>query len=493
VQYLENRNFAARLTEHLGPHSRLIDAASGRLVDSADLRRLIPAYGAALLSAGLTRGDRVLIGCTLSIPSVLAYLGAIYAGLVAVPVDERVLASRAGALAKATGAKAAWSETGSIPKDASISLLQGDFSGKNASLISPFQCAAADLATLMATSGSTGKPRFVMVSHQNLMANTEAIIQSQHLGANECAMMILPLNYCFGASVLHSHLFAGGSIVLDRRFMFPDKVLQSLVDFDCTTFAGVPTVYNVLLSRSRLRQMAFPSLRRCLQAGGPLAPEKIDEMRSTLPNTEFYVMYGQTEATARISCLDPSSWELKYGSVGRAMNNLAVSIVDEEGNELGAGEVGELCISGPSVCSGYWEDPEETYRVFREDRLHTGDLGHKDRDGYLWIDGRKSAFVKIRGTRVSLAEVEQRVAAMDGVYECGACGVAHPESGDALVLFVVPQPGVQIDVGRIRRDLPASWALESISLVSALPKTSSGKLARTELLHGTTNSYASAG
>jgi acyl-CoA synthetase (AMP-forming)/AMP-acid ligase II len=351
----------------------------------------------------------------------------------------------------------------------------------NPKISPPAACRASDLAALMATSGSTGVPRFVMVSHGNLTANTEAIIRSQRLANDERAMLILPVSYVFGASLLHTHLYQGGGVVFDRRFMFPDKVLQAIAQFDCTTFAGVPTVYNVLLRRSNIRRISMPSLRRFLQAGGALNLQKVNEMRAAFPQTDFYVMYGQTEATARISCMDPERWEEKPGSVGRPLDNLMVSIVDQEGNDLPPGQVGELLVKGPSICSGYLNDPEETRRVFCDGWLRTGDLARRDEEGYLWIEGRKGAFLKMRGTRVSLAEVEERVAAIPGVYECGACAVDHPEAGEALVLFIVPDQGARIVTEEIHRHLPAHWALDSIRLVSALPQTSAGKLARSAL------------
>jgi acyl-CoA synthetase (AMP-forming)/AMP-acid ligase II len=333
----------------------------------------------------------------------------------------------------------------------------------------------------MATSGSTGIPRFVMVSHGNLIANTEAIIRSQRLTTDERAMLILPVSYCFGASLLHTHLYQGGGVVFDRRFMFPDKVLRAIAQYRCTTLAGVPTAYNVLLRRSNIRRIEMPFLRRFLQAGGGLAPERINEMRAAFPLTEFYVMYGQTEATARIACLEPERWGEKPGSVGRPLENLTVSIVDEQGHALPAGQIGELCVKGPSICSGYLNDPEETRRAFRDGWLRTGDLARQDEEGYLWIEGRKGAFLKIRGTRVSFAEVEERVTAIPGVYECGACGVAHPEAGEALMLFIVPDHGARIVTEELRHRLPAHWTLDSIRLVSELPKTSAGKIARTAL------------
>lgn len=478
-------NFAGRLVSRLGPSSYLIDAAAGRIVSPGDMPRLIAACGAALRSAGLSKGDRVLIGCTLSPSSALVYLGAIYAGLVAVPVDERTLTASAATLIDATGAKAVWTEAGfrvGGSHERSIVCLQGDLARGIPEIILPALCAASDLAALMATSGSTGVPRFVMVSHGNLIANTEAIIRSQRLAHDERAMLILPISYVFGASLMHTHLYQGGGVVFDRRFMFPDKVLHATAQYDCTTFAGVPTVYNVLLKRSNLRRIALPCLRRFLQAGGAMAPERVNEMRAVFPQTEFYVMYGQTEATARISCLEPRRWDEKTGSVGRPLDNLAVSIVDEKGKILPPGQIGELLVKGPSVCSGYWNDEKETRRVFRGGWLRTGDLARHDEEGYLWIVGRKGAFLKMRGVRVSLVEVEERVAAIPGVYECGACAVDHPEAGEALVLFIVPDQGTKLVTEELHSYLPAHWTLDSIRLVSELPKTSSGKLPRSALL-----------
>jgi acyl-coenzyme A synthetase/AMP-(fatty) acid ligase len=300
------------------------------------------------------------------------------------------------------------------------------------------------------------------------------------------------VSYCFGASVLHTHLYQGGSVVFDRRFMFPDKVLQSAAQYECTTFAGVPTVYNILLRRSNIRQISLPHLRRFLQAGGGLTRERVGEMRELFPGVKFYVMYGQTEATARIACMDPDRWFEKEGSVGRPLENVTVSIVDENGNPVETNQVGQLIVKGPSICQGYFNDPEETRRVFKDGWLNTGDLARQDAEGFLWIEGRAGSFLKLRGTRVSLAEVEAKVASIPGVYECGACAVAHPEAGEALALFVVPDTPAQQLANEIRHHLPAHWTLDSIQVVSELPKTPAGKIARAALaqmskeLHGTT-------
>jgi acyl-coenzyme A synthetase/AMP-(fatty) acid ligase len=403
---------------------------------------------------------------------------------VAVPVEDRQITASAATLVETTGAKAVWTEAGPRgggAKKESFLCLHGDLAKEMPKSMPPAACLASDLAVLMATSGTTGAPRFVMVNHGNLIANTEAIIRSQRLASDERAMLVLPVSYVFGASVMHTHLYHGGGVVFDRRFMFPDKVLQAISQFNCTTFAGVPTVYNVLLRRSNIRRIAMPYLRRFLQAGGALARERISEMRTSFPLTEFYVMYGQTEATARISCMEPERWAEKPGSVGRPLDNLMVSIVDEQGNALHAGQVGELLVKGPSICSGYLNDPEETRRIFCDGWLRTGDLARQDEEGYLWIEGRTQAFVKMRGIRVSLTEVEERATAIPGVYECAACAVDHPEVGEAVILFVVPDQKTRIGLEEIHRHLPAHWTLDSIRWISELPRTSTGKIVRSSL------------
>jgi len=472
------------LLDRLGPESCLIDAATKKSIAAQDLPVLVKKCAAFLASAGLGTGDRVLVGCTLSPACSVVYLALMYAGMVAVPVDERTLATTAEKLLAATGAKALWTETEVQFPDADLSdvlRLKGELGRDTGEMTGAAGRDPSDLAALMATSGSTGVPRFVKVSHGNLLANTEAIVRSQHLGAGERAMLILPLSYCYGASVFHSHLYQGGSVVFDRRFMFPDKVIGAAADFNCTTFAGVPTVYNVLLRRSNFRTIPIPGLRRFLQAGGALARERVTEMRELFPGTKFYVMYGQTEATSRISCMDPDRWDEKPGSVGRPLDNLTVSIVDESGREVEAGTVGHLLVKGPSICTGYLNDPEESAKVFTDGWLHTGDLAFQDGEGFLWIEGRTGKFIKIRGTRVSIAEIEARVTAIPGVYECGVCAAKHPEAGEALVLFIVRDRNAVLSADEIRHGIPAQWTLDSIRFVTELPKTTSGKIAHTQL------------
>jgi acyl-CoA synthetase (AMP-forming)/AMP-acid ligase II len=477
-------NFAGRLVDRLGENSDLIDAATGQSFPAIDVPSLIVGFAAELLSIGLKPGDRLLISCDLSPASSLAYLGTMYAGCVPVLVDERALAA-SGDLVFAKGqAKAAWTACGvrwDWARKNGFPQIEGTFVPRPVHFLQPARCEENDLAALMPTSGSTGVPRLVMVSHGNLIANTEAIIRSQHLGTNEKAMLIMPVSYCFGASIMHTHLYQGGGVVFDSRFMFPDKVLHAINQYACTTFAGVPTVYNILLRRSNLGSIALPGLRRFLQAGGALAPESIEKVRNLVPTADFLVMYGQTEATSRISSLPPDRSREKLGSAGIPLDNLTVRIVDDNGQELPNGPSGEIQVRGPSICAGYLDDPEATQGKFDHGWLKTGDLASRDDEGYLWIKGRTGEFIKIRGFRVSFAEVEAKVSAIPGVYECAAAGVSHPEAGEALALFIVGDNGAHALAERVRHALPPQWTCDSVKVVAELPRTENGKIARSQL------------
>jgi len=179
--------------------------------------------------------------------------------------------------------------------------------------------------------------------------------------------------------------------------------------------------------------------------------------------------------------MESERWDEKPGSVGRPLHNLTVRIVDEEGNDVQPGQVGELVVNGPSICTGYLNGSEEMHHIFCDGWLRTRDLARQDEEGYIWIEGRKGAFLKMRGIRVSLAEVTARVTAIPGVYECAARAVHHPEAGEALVLFIVPDRGARIVLEEVRHRLPAHWTLDSIRLVPELPKTFTGKVALSSL------------
>lgn len=481
---MDSTNFSGELARRCSDSSKLVNAKTSEV--SSDISTLIAQNASLFISFGLKPGERIIITCRLSPASALAYLGAMYAGLVAVPIDVSNLSTDASTYIELTGARAIWSEIDDRPNlklpPEILYIYASQMTGGNV-LPHPVPRTAADLAVLMPTSGTTGKPRFVMVSHGNLLANTEAIARSQRLGNGETAMLILPISYCFGASVLHSHLYCGGSVVFDSRFMFPDKVLKSIVEYGCTTLAGVPSVYKILLARSSISTFPMPSLRRAIQAGGHLEWQHIEQFTSFLPDVPFYVMYGQTEATSRITCLEPEKLYDKKGSVGRPLDNLNLRIVDEFGAILPAQQSGVIQVSGPSICLGYWNDPDETHAKFIGSWLNTNDLGRMDEEGYVWIEGRNVDFLKVRGKRLSFGEIEQKVLSLHGVRDAAACAVPHKEAGEAPAVFVVPDKGVLYEelADQIKKFLPPAWTCERIVIIDHLPLTDRGKLNRAAL------------
>lgn len=467
-------NVAKHIIARLSPTAALIDARRGATIDT-NLAQAVASAAGALRAAGLAPGQRLAIGCDQSLGTVLAYLGAQYAGLTAVPVEREKLPVTLGEL----GAEGVW-----LPDPAWLHDLETHGAvalvGPEALLgepAAPEPRGPDDLAALMATSGTTGRAmRFVMVTHRNLLANTRDIAASQHLAPGDRAMLILPMSYCFGVSVLLSHLWAGGDCVLDSRFTYPDTVLAAMHEHGCTSFAGVPSVYRILDTRSSLARMELPGLRRFLQAGGPLDAPTIERIRAAKPGVDFYVMYGATEATARITTLDPTLYEAKRGSVGRPIGGLTLRIhePDEDG-------VGEVMVSGESITPGYWCCERREAVLLEDGWLRTGDLGRLDEDGCLWIKGRSKDIVKVKGLRVSLSEVDAIVNNVPGVLAAAACGVPHSLAGEALAVFAVARERTEDLRKEIRKALPLQWVVDRICFVPELPLTPSGKVVRGKL------------
>jgi acyl-CoA synthetase (AMP-forming)/AMP-acid ligase II len=479
-------NFVGELLSRFSPTSTITDATSGQTFGIDEpLGRAIARAAADLLDRGLSDGQRFVLVCDVSAAANLYYLGAIYAGLVVIPVDPVQAVHSLNDIVESADADVVLSTTSRFRPAKPLPRGRFDLLTDPASsepLAEAHQVTGDSVAALMPTSGTTGAPRLVMTSHGNLLANTSAIVESQRLTEADRAMLILPTAYCYGASVLQSHLWAGGSVVVDSRFMFPDKVLRAITEHGCTTFAGVPTTYKILLGRSNLRSIPLPGLVRFLQAGGPLPVAEIEAVIEAVGERDFYVMYGQTEATARITTLDPAQRRRKLGSVGHPVNHVEVEIRDDNG-ALPRGEPGEICVRGRSVAAGYFRDEASTDAVFADGWLHTRDYGRMDAEGFIWVESRAQEFLKIAGRRVSLREAEETAAAVEGVREVVACRAEHAETGDALALFFVPCENAEAEVvaATIARGLPKYWNCQVVVPIEAVPLNARGKVDRAAL------------
>jgi long-chain acyl-CoA synthetase len=256
-------------------------------------------------------------------------------------------------------------------------------------------------------------------------------------------------------------------------------------DESITGFSGVPSTFALMLGRCDLREFDLRALRYITQAGGAMPRPLIERLRLQAPAAQLFVMYGQTEATARLSYLPPEELDARLGSVGIALPGVEIQVLDSSGAEVVAGQSGEICARGPNVMLGYWQDAAATAETIRGGWLHTGDLGHKDSDGFLYIDGRAVDMIKVGAFRVSPQEVEEVIAALPGVEEVGVTAIVDELLGHAIKAVIVPRAGAGLDMRSVkahcRQQLAAYKVPKVVEFATILPRTSSGKIQRFKL------------
>ncbi len=338
-----------------------------------------------------------------------------------------------------------------------------------------------DTALIMFTSGSTDKPKGVMLTHYNLIYNTNSIIEYLSLTEKDRIEVVLPFYYCYGTSLLNTHFRSGGSIVINNKFMFPQSVVEHINDYKCTGFAGVPSTYQILLRMTNFKEAKFPSLRYITQAGGRLPEVFINELSNALNNVDIYIMYGQTEATARLSYLPPSQIKSKLGSIGKGIPGVELKVLNKQGHQIKPGEVGEVVAKGGNVMKGYFNDIEETEKIIKSGLLYTGDLATIDEDGYIYIVSREKNIIKSGGNRISPKEIENVIVQIPEILECAVIGVDDNVLGEAVKAFVVLRAkDSDIDykyiISYCRERLPKHKVPKYIEFLDTLPKNSSGKV-----------------
>ena len=340
-------------------------------------------------------------------------------------------------------------------------------------------------ALILYTSGSTGVPRGVVQTFRNVEANSRSIVQYLGLRSDDRAMLTLPLYYCYGRSVLQTHLLVGGSIFLDARFAFPRVVLEAIATEGCTGFAGVPLTFEIIRRQVDVSSISFPRLRYLTQAGGAMAPDTIAWVRDVFRPARLFVMYGQTEATARLSYLPPDEAERKKGSIGVAIPGVELRVVDDVGREMPSGEVGFLVARGDNVTLGYLDEPEETAAILHDGWLWTGDLARRDQEGFFFHEGRSKEILKVGGHRVSPVEIEQTLALHPEVADAAVVGLPHDLMGEVPVAFFVSRSGTAPEEEDLRRfcqeRLPPFKVPVRFTRLESLPRNEAGKLLRSQL------------
>jgi long-chain acyl-CoA synthetase len=468
----------------------------------------------ALIFHGVKRGDRVAIYLPNSVPSVVGIFAALKAGGVFVVINrttkqdklvsilnncratalittgrnhelvEAVLAAvpsikvciQVGPEPQATGA------SGAIKPDAVV-LQYDDIQRDTADTRPPRVNIDLDLACLIYTSGSTGEPKGVMSDHSNVVFAAGSIIEYLRNIETDIVIGILPLSFDYGLYQLLMVFKFGGTLVLERSFTYPAAILKRIQEERVTGFPGVPTIYAMLLKMD-LSDFDLSSLRYLSNTAAALPPSHIQQLREKFPWATIYSMYGLTE-TKRTLYLPPEQLDRRADSVGIPIPGTECWVVDDQGNRLPPGEVGELVVRGRHVMRGYWEDPVMTAQRYRPGLLtgerlcYTGDLFRMDEEGFFYFVGRKDDIIKTRGEKVAPKEVEAVLYKLDGILEAAVVGVPDPVLGEAVKAVVVADAAklseAQI-LAHCRANLEDFMVPQLVEMRNDLPKTPSGKI-----------------
>ncbi|MBN9548580.1 MAG: AMP-binding protein, partial [Alphaproteobacteria bacterium] len=319
------------------------------------------------------------------------------------------------------------------------------------------RCIDVDLAAIIYTSGSTGEPKGVMLTHRNMMTACASIVSYLELAEDEVILNVLPLAFDYGLYQMIMAFRTGARLVLERSFAFPAQVLELIRQEGVTGFPGVPTIFAALSELKSLKDRDFSSIRYVTNTAAALPLKHILMLRELFSSARIYSMYGLTECK-RCTYLPPEDLERKPSSVGIAIPNTEMWIVDEHDRRVGPGVVGQLVIRGATVMKGYWGKPEATARKLKpgplpgEQVLYTGDYCRMDTEGYLYFVGRGDEIIKSRGEKVAPKEVENVLMEIPGVREAAVIGVPDDLLGQAVKAFVVIERGATIGEKQLQKE-----------------------------------------
>ncbi len=448
-----------------------------------------------LLHRGLNPGDRVAILTDQACEYVTAYFGIMAAGGIVVGLNTQTSDHALSSVLADSGSSIVLSHEKfrkygpTINAQASVRHFETNIqslweNGGETEHPLP-QINSEDIAQIIYTSGTTGAPKGVMLSHRNLLANTRSTIEYLKLSAHDKVMAVLPFFYSYGNSILLTHIAVGGTLVVNQSFLYPNVILEQMAAEEVTGFSGVPSSFAILLNRSAVRDYKFPKLRYLTQAGAAMSPILAEKLSTVFPDVEIFIMYGQTEAAPRLSFLDPTRIVDKAGSIGKAIPGVTLEVCRPDGSPAAIDEVGEIVATGPNVMAGYWQQPHESAKVLKDGKLWTGDLARVDKDGFLFIESRKSDMIKSGSHRIGPKEIEDAIMEMECVHEAAVVGHEDEILGEKIVAFTVLKDGYDLSEKELtdhcRRRLPAFKVPHKFIFQSELPKTSTGKIQKTEL------------
>jgi acyl-CoA ligase (AMP-forming) (exosortase A-associated) len=471
------------------------------------------AYG--LQRAGLQRRDRIGIFLRPSVSQVLSIFGISQAGGVFVPINEALFPNQVAHIAKDCSMKGLITDplrlstlldvmegipsldfvvlcenegTISIPLPTHIFEHLCDLEGPQPWLDIGIE---NDLAAILYTSGSTGKPKGIMLSHANIIAGASIVSTYLEITSAERILAVLPFSFDAGLNQLTTAFQQGGTLVL-MTFVFAREIVQILLKERISALAGVPTLWSLLAqSNSTLHKHQFPHLRYITNTGGAMPQSVLAALRAALPTTKIFLMYGLTEAF-RSTYLPPEELDRRPTSIGKAIPNTEILVINNQGQPCQPGEIGELVHRGPTVSLGYWGHAELNAHVFRphpflplelggtEKVCYSGDLVKTDEEGFLYFVSRRDTMIKSSGFRISPTEVEEVLFQCGQLQAAAVIGVPDEMLGQHIKAFVVPRDGASLEPQGLlefcRERMPRFMVPKSVELLDELPKTANGKI-----------------
>ncbi len=459
----------------------------------AELKGSVASLMEVLVSLELPAGSVVALSAPNGLFWIAVYLATMALGLVAVPLPGSLTRDELARRLSWLGCRVAFlgpqeaRRYGDLPDEIVVLGEQAmDPAHPSAALSRHMRDVTPDQdAAYLFTSGTTAVPRAVRITHRNIQANTDSILAYLCLNEADRTLVFLPFSYVFGASLLHTHLRVGATMVNQPSFVYLESVVDTLERERCTGIAGVPSNFHSLMRNSSFGTRPLPNLRIVQQAGGRMSPAVVGEIRAAYPDASLFVMYGQTEATARLSYLPPEELDRRPGSIGRGIPGVELRVVDSEGRDVSPGEVGEIQARGDNISPGYVRDEERTAQKMAGGVLRTGDLAIVDSDGFIYVVDRAEDFIKSWGHRIASQDVESVVMELRDVVTVAAVGVPHEAAGEQVAIAVVKRPGSLLDEGEIirhcRARLSKHMVPESVEFVPALPLNSSGKVVKSDV------------
>ena len=474
------------------------------------------ATDASRLARGLTRlglraGDRSLVILPNSIAMLRAHFANLQAGLVSVPCDAGVapdslttLIASCAPRALITDARTAsrLAEARALPAALEHIVIFGpgmtgfpDSRGCDGAALAAAEMGepyivdrvTSDLAALMYTTGTTGRAKGVMLTHANVLAALRSIIDFVGYSQDDREVVILPLSHNFGLGHVYCNLLSGGAVYTENGLSRPGRVLKALASFRATGFPGTPTGFGLLLDQyGPVLAEKGQALRFSVVNSAPLPPERAAQLQQTLPQLDIMVYYGLTEASRTTFISLTRSGPGFYRAVGRPMPHVELEIRCG-GQRMVAGKAGEVVVRGPAVSQGYWGDEIQTAAAFPGGWLQTGDLGHLDSQGCLWITGRIKDLINTGGYKVFPGEVEKILLSIEGVLDAGVAGLEGLPgvTGESVVAGLVAKSGFVCDETLLQEFCLVSLEKFKVPLrfvlIDEVPRTNTGKVRRVEL------------